>query len=332
MPPLAVLRANLESHLGNAMGCYPYISMGGFILRRLGHGVIVVFGVTLVVFVVTRLIGDPVRVMLPIEATVQQRAAFEKKLGLDRPIHVQFAEYLGSVSRGDFGDSLWQRRPAMEIVTERLPLTLRLTAAGLSLALLFAIPLGIVAALKPGGVSDRLVVFVGLLGLSVPQFWLGLVLIVVFSVQLRWLPTSGAATAAHMILPAVTLALPALARIVMMLRSSVIDELNQQYVKTAVAKGLPFGRIIGVHVMRNAAPPVLTLAGWELIRALAGYSVVVETVFAFPGLGLTAIQAIERQDLILLQAIVLTVAVMVVFINIAIDVAHKFIDPRVELA
>jgi peptide/nickel transport system permease protein len=134
-----------------------------------------------------------------------------------------------------------------------------------------------------------------------------------------------------MILPALTLALPALARIVMMVRSAMIDELNQQYIKTAIAKGLPFRRVIGVHAMRNAAVPILTLAGWELIRALAGYSVVVETVFAFPGLGLTAIQAIERQDLILLQAIVFTVAVMVVFINIAMDVVYKLIDPRIEL-
>ncbi len=305
--------------------------MGRFILKRLGHGIIVIFGVSLIVFVVTRLIGDPVRVMLPIEATAEQRVAFEKRLGLDRPIHVQFAGYLGSVARGDFGDSLWQRRPAMEIVVERLPLTIQLTLAGIGLAVLLGLPLGVWVALKPGGVSDRLVVFWGLLGLSVPQFWLGLLLIVVFAVKLRWLPTSGATGLQHMILPALTLALPALARIVMMARSAMIDELNQQYIKTAIAKGLPFRRIIGVHAMRNAAVPILTLAGWELIRALAGYSVVVETVFAFPGLGLAAIQAIERQDLILLQAIVFTVAVMVVFINIVMDVLYKVIDPRIEL-
>ena len=305
--------------------------MGRFILKRLGHGIIVIFGVSLIVFVVTRLIGDPVRVMLPIEATVEQRATFEKRLGLDRPIHVQFANYLGSIARGDFGDSLWQRRPAMEIVVERLPLTIQLTVAGIGFAVLLGLPMGIWVALKPGGISDRLVVSLGLLGLSVPQFWLGLLLIVVFAVHLRWLPTSGATGLQHMILPALTLALPALARIVMMVRSAMIDELNQQYIKTAIAKGLPFRRIIGVHAMRNGAVPILTLAGWELIRALAGYSVVVETVFAFPGLGLTAIQAIERQDLILLQAIVFTVAVMVVFINIAMDVVYRFIDPRINL-
>ena len=177
----------------------------------------------------------------------------------------------------------------MEIVVERLPLTIQLTVAGIGLAVLLGLPMGVWVALKPGGISDRLVVSLGLLGLSVPQFWLGLLLIVVFAVNLRWLPTSGATGLQHMILPALTLALPALARIVMMVRSAMIDELNQQYIKTAIAKGLPFRRIIGVHAMRNAAVPILTIAGWELIRALAGYSVVVETVFAFPGLSLTAI-------------------------------------------
>jgi len=175
-------------------------------------------------------------------------------------------------------------------------------------------------------------VFISLIGLSIPQFWLGLLFIVVFAVKFRWLPTSGAATPVHIILPALTLALPALARLVMIVRSSMIDELNQQYVKTGFAKGIPFLRVVGVHAMRNAALPVVTLSGWEMIRALAGYSVVVETVFAWPGLGMTAIQAIEREDLILLQAIVFTVATMVVLINILMDVVYTIIDPRLKLA
>jgi peptide/nickel transport system permease protein len=230
--------------------------MGRFILKRLGHGIIVIFGVSLRVFVVTRLIGDPVRVMLPIEATAEQRIAFEKRLGLDRPIHVQFVNYLGSIARGDFGDSLWQRRPAMDIVVERLPLTIQLTVAGIGLAVLLGLPLGVWVALKPGGISDRLVVFCGLLGLSVPQFWLGLLLIVVFAVKLRWLPTSGAAGLRHMILRALTLALPALARIVMMVRSAMIDELNQQYIKTPSRK-----------VCRFAASSVYTPCGMRPSRS-----------------------------------------------------------------
>ncbi len=305
--------------------------MGRYILKRFWHGVIVIFGVTVIVFVVTRMVGDPVQVMLPLEATLEQRAAFEKQLGLDRPIPIQFIDFLGDIARLDFGDSLWQHRPAMEIVFEKLPLTLVLVFIGIGLAFVLSIPLGIIAALRPGGITDRITIFVSLIGLSIPQFWLGLLLIVVFAVQLGWLPTSGTATAAHIILPAITFALPALARMVMMVRSAMIDELNQQYVKTGYAKGIPFVRVVGLHAMRNAALPVVTLSGWELIRGLAGYSVVVETVFAWPGLGLTAIQAIEREDLILLQAIVFTVAIIVVLINILMDVAYTIIDPRLKL-
>jgi peptide/nickel transport system permease protein len=306
--------------------------MGRYIFKRLWHGVIVIFGVTVIVFVVTRLVGDPVKVMLPLEATLEQRAAFEKQLGLDRPVSIQFAEFMGDIARLDFGDSLWQHRPAMDIVFEKLPLTLVLAFIGIGLAFILSIPLGIIAALRPGGISDRSTVFVSLIGLSVPQFWLGLLLIVVFAVQLRWLPTSGIDSPVNIILPAITMALPALARMVMIVRSSMIDELNQQYVKTGFAKGLPFYRVVGMHALKNAALPVVTLSGWELIRAVAGYSVVVETVFAWPGLGMTAIQAIEREDLILLQAIVFTVAMTVVLINILMDFVYTVIDPRLKLA
>lgn len=305
--------------------------MGRYVIKRLLQGVVVILGVTVLVFVVTRLVGDPVKVMLPLEATAEQRAEFERQLGLDRPIGVQFIAFLDGLSRLDFGDSLWQRRPAMRIVFEKLPLTLELAFLGIGLAFLLAIPLGIIAALRPGGASDRSTVLLSLIGLSVPQFWLGLLLIVVFAVQFGWLPTSGIDTPAHLILPTITMALPALARLVMIVRSSMIDELNQQYVRTCFAKGLPFYRVVGVHALRNAALPVVTLCGWELIRAVAGYSVVVETVFAWPGLGLTAIQAIEREDLILLQAIVFTVAILVVLVNILMDVAYKAIDPRLKL-
>jgi peptide/nickel transport system permease protein len=305
--------------------------MGRYLLKRLWHGVIVIFGVTVLVFVVTRLIGDPVKVMLPMEATLEQRAAFEKQLGLDRPIPVQFIDFVVDVAHLDFGNSLWQHRPAMDIVFEKVPLTLKLTAVGIGLAFLLSIPLGIIAALRPGGITDRSTVFFSLIGFSIPQFWLGLLLIVILAVKLHWLPTSGTGTPVHIILPAITMGLPALARLVMMVRSSMIDELNQQYVKTGYAKGIPFWRVVGVHAMRNAALPVVTLVGWEIIRAVAGYSVVVETVFAWPGIGLTAMQAIEREDLILLQAIVFSVGIMVVLINILMDVAYTVIDPRLKL-
>jgi peptide/nickel transport system permease protein len=304
--------------------------MGAFIVKRLYYGLFVVLGVTIVVFLVTRVVGDPVSAMLPMESSAAQRALFAQQLGLDRPIYLQFIDFLANVARLDLGESLWQHRPVTQIVLERLPMTLYLVVAGMALAIALSLPLGILAALKPGGMSDRVTVVLSLLGLSIPQFWLGLLLIIVFAVDLRWLPTSGSGDLRHMVLPAVTLALPAMARMVMVVRSSMMDELNAQYIKVAIAKGLPFRRVVGVHALRNITVPVMTLAGWEVIRALAGYSVVVETVFAWPGLGLAAVQAIERQDLILLQGIVFYVAIMVVIINLGLDVAQKFVDPRVK--
>ncbi|GMQ94439.1 MAG: ABC transporter permease [Acidimicrobiia bacterium] len=305
--------------------------MGRFILRRLVQAVIVIIGVTTVVFVVTRMVGDPVKVMLPIEATAENRAALESQLGLDQPILTQFGDYLSGAVRLDFGDSLWQRRPAMTIVFEKLPATFLLVFTAFALALIFGIVGGIIASLRPGGWVDRITVSFSLLGLSVPQFWLGLILIVVFAVILQWLPTSGIGSVSKLILPAVTMAAPMAGRIVMITRSSMIDEFNNQHLRNARAKGLGSVRIVGLHAFKGASVAVLTLAGWELIGALAGFSVVVETVFAWPGLGLTAIQAIQRQDLILLQAIVFIVALMVVVINAVIDVIHKLIDPRVTL-
>jgi peptide/nickel transport system permease protein len=305
--------------------------MARFILAKLWQGVFVVLAVVVVVFILTRLIGDPVRVMLPLEATAEQRAAFEAQLGLDRPIGVQFVDYVRDVAVLDFGDSLWQRRPVMDIIVERAPATLLLTFAAIGLAVALSVPLGVVAALRPEGFLDRIVVLISLAGLSIPQFWLGLLFIVFFSLTLGWLPTSGSGSLSHMVLPTLTLAIPAMTRLVMVVRSTMIDQLNTQYVRVLRAKGMTPWRVVSVHALRNSGVPILTLAGWELIRALSGYTVVVESVFAWPGLGLTAIQAIERQDLILLQAIVFLTAIMVVVLNLFIDIASKAFDPRIDL-
>jgi peptide/nickel transport system permease protein len=302
-----------------------------FLLKRILHSAIVVIGVTAVVFVATRLVGDPVSVILPMDATDEQRQLMAHQLGLDRPILEQLVEFLHGVVTFDLGRSLWQDRPAMTIVVERLPHTLALVGAAIALAVSIGVSLGVMASLKPGRIADRITVVLSLAGLSMPQFWLGLLLIVLFAVELRWLPSSGADEAQHVILPAITLALPSIGRIAMITRSTMIDEMNRLYIRTAEAKGLAQARIVGVHAAINAAIPVLTLASWELIRMLAGYAVVVETVFAWPGLGFLAIQSIERQDLVLLQAIVLTVAFIVVSLTFLTDLAYKAIDPRIEL-
>jgi peptide/nickel transport system permease protein len=305
--------------------------MARMLLVRIWHGLIVIVGVSVVVFVVTRLIGDPVKIMLPLEATEAQRAAFAAELGLDKSIPAQFWDYVQGLLRLDLGDSLWQNRPALQIVLERLPSTLLLVATSIVIAVAVALPLGVIAARNPGGLVDRLTVVLSLVLLSVPQFWLGLLLILVFAVTLGWLPSGGSGSVAHLILPALTLAIPTMTRLVMITRSQMIDELNAQYVRTVEAKGLSTWRIVGVHAGRNAAVPVLTLVSWEFIRILSGYTVVVETVFAWPGLGRLALQSIQRQDLILLQAVVFVIAVLVVLFNLAIDFAYRAIDPRITL-
>ncbi|RDE09530.1 ABC transporter permease [Pelagibacterium lacus] len=305
--------------------------MGSYIVRRLWQGILVVLAVTTIVFVVTRLVGNPVDIMLPLSATTEQRAAFAHQIGLDRPILEQFGTFVWDAIHLDFGDSLWQRRAAMEVVLERLPNTLLLLVSGIGTAIVLSLPLGTIAALRPGGIVDRLIVGLGLLGLSLPQFWVGLMLIITFSVVFGLLPTSGIGTPAHIILPSIAMALPSLARLSMLVRSAMLDELNKQYIQTARAKGMPLHRIVTVHGFRNILAGFLTMSGWEVIYALAGFSVVVETVFAWPGLGQTALQAIQRSDLFLLQAIVFCVAILIVLINLALDIIYKLVDPRIDL-
>lgn len=306
--------------------------MGRFVLRRLLQGLLVVLLVVVIVFLATRTIGDPVDFLLPTEATQEQRDALTRQLGYDRPLPVQFVAYVNDVIHLDFGESLQQRRPTAEIIRETLPRTLQLVAISMTLAVLISVPLGVIASLRAGSGLDRLTVTSSLLGLSIPQFWLGILFILVFAVQLQWLPSANAGGLDHLILPALTLALPTAGRLTMMVRSSMIDELNHQYVKTAKAKGLPVFQVVGAHALSNAAIPLITLIGWELIRALAGYTIVVERVFEWPGLGKAAFSAIQNRDIPVLQTVVLVVAVMVVVVNISIDLLYRVADPRIKVA
>jgi peptide/nickel transport system permease protein len=212
-----------------------------------------------------------------------------------------------------------------------LPKTLQLVVAGMTIALIASIPLGIIAALRPGKLLDKCVVTLSLIGLAAPQFFIGEVILLLTSVKFH-LVDFGDGPWTHLIFPAITLALPAIGRLTMVVRSAMIDELNSQYVRAAKAKGVRRRRIVGVHAMRNSAIPFVTLFGWEVIRALAGFTLVVEAVFNWPGLGSLAILAIKERDFFLIQAIVFVVAIMVVFVNIAIDITYKLIDPRVKLA
>jgi peptide/nickel transport system permease protein len=305
--------------------------MGRYLVQRIGQGLIVIIGVVTVVFVVTRVVGDPAKVMLPLTSTAAQRKAFDHQLGLDKPLIVQYLDFWKGILHGNFGESYVRKQPALHVALDYLPATLELVFVGMAIAFVVAVTVGVVAALRPGRLLDRAVTFVSLIGLSVPQFWLGLLLIILFGVKLGWFPVSGRDGATAIVLPAITLAAPTTGRTAMVVRSSMIDELNKQYVLTAEAKGLSAWRRIGVHTLRNALAPAVTLFGWDLVRALAGFDVVVEVVFGWTGIGHLAYDSILGQDFTELQAIVILVAILVVIINICMDMVYRLIDPRVKV-
>jgi len=306
--------------------------MTAYLIRRLLQSILVIVGVSMIVFVVTRAIGDPARMMLPLEASEEDVEAFRDRMGFNDPLWVQFWNWGKNAIRGDFGDSLWQRTDAMQLVLERMPATLLLCSTAIVIAVAASIPLGILAALRPRSWLDKATTSFSLIGVCIPDFWLGLMMILVFAVALRLFFTSGYGTWRHLVLPAVALAARPWGRITQIVRSSMMDEMHRTYMMTARAKGLTEQNVIMSHALKNASIPIVTLAAWELTRMLAGYTIVVETVFAWPGFGQLAMQAIERRDLTLIQANVFVVALMIVVLNIAIDLIYAALDPRVRLA
>jgi peptide/nickel transport system permease protein len=305
--------------------------MSQFIFRRLLYSLAVVVGVSVFVFIITHMLGDPARMMLPLESTDEEVEAFREAMGFNDPIYVQFWNFATNAVRGDFGDSLWQREPALDLVLERLPKTL-LVVISTTLALMLALPLGVLAALKPRSLLDRVCTVGSLVGVSIPDFWLGLILILIFAVQFHLFYTSGSGSWRHVVLPAVTLAARPLGQITLITRSAMIDELSQQYMVTARAKGLRERVIVVDHALRNALIPIITLSAWQVARLLAGLTVAVETVFAWPGVGLLAIQAIQRRDLPLIMADVFIVALAVTLLNLFLDILYAAVDPRIRYA
>jgi len=292
-------------------------------------GLLVVLTAITLTFVMVRLSGDPTSLILPEEATAAQRAQLRAQLGIDRPILAQYLSYVTGAARGDFGRSYFDGDTVSAIVLRPLPNTLVLAAAALFLAVVFAIPLGTLAAVWKGGWLDRAVQFVSVLGASVPSFWLGLVLIQIFAVWLGALPTYGSGTPAHIVLPALTLALyvfPGLARLT---RSSMLDVLPAGYIAGARAKGMPERRVISRTLLRNGIVPVVALLALE-IGTLLGGAVLTETVFAWPGIGRLAIQSIQRRDFPVIQGVVAYVAVMFVVITVLAEIAVRLINPRLR--
>jgi peptide/nickel transport system permease protein len=298
-------------------------------LRRLSHSILILLGLVVAVFFVTHLLGDPARLMLRAEATDEQVAALREQLGFDDPILVQFGRYMGDLFRGDFGDSVWQKVPAMPIVLDRLPATLYLAGVTLGIAIPLAVVLGIVSAIKPRSLADRLVTVFALAGVSTADFWLGLMLILFFAVRLGWVPTSGYGGLDYVILPAAALMVRPIGRISQVVRTAMLDEMSRGYVTTARAKGLKERVVVVRHTLKNAAIPILTLMGDEAASLLNG-AVVIETLFGWPGVGILLIQAIENRDLPLIEATAIVIAIMVVGINLLVDLTYSFIDPRVR--
>jgi ABC-type dipeptide/oligopeptide/nickel transport system permease component len=303
--------------------------MAGFVARKLLHTAFVALGVVTLVFAALRLSGDPAATMLPGEASVDELRDLRKALGLDQPMWLQYLTFLWDAARGDFGTSFRHQQPALGLVMERLPATLELAFAALILAVVIALPLGIIAAVYRGRLPDMLAMGFAVVGQATPFFWMGIMLILVVSLELGWLPTSGRGTWQHLILPAVTLATHLAAVVARLTRTSMLEVLGQNFVTTARSKGLSEWSVVLVHTLKNAAVPVLTLIGLQFGTLLGG-AVVTETVFAWPGVGRLAVQSIFVRDYPVVQAGVFVLALAFVGINLLVDLLYGWLDPRIR--
>ena len=305
--------------------------MSRFLFARLGSALLVIAGVSLAVFLLIHLVpGDPVEVMLGDSARAADRAALRAQLGLDRPLGGQLLSWFEGLLHLDLGTSLLSRRPIVDVLAERLPATAELTLAALLVAVVVALPLGMVAALDHGGWWDRGAMSLSLLGVSLPNFWLGPILILLFSLGLGWFPVSGREAPGSLVLPAVTLGTALAAVLARMVRAALLEVLGEDYIRTARAKGLGPVRVTLRHALPNAALPVVTLLGLQL-GGLLGGAVITETVFGWPGVGQLTVEAIQKRDYPLVQGCVLLISVVYVLVNMLTDLVYGWIDPRVRL-
>jgi peptide/nickel transport system permease protein len=300
-----------------------------FLAGRLVRALIAVWLVSTVVFVVMRLSGDPVPLLLPPDAPRSEYARVARELGTDRPLPVQYAVFLGHVVQGDFGRSIHFREPAMRVAIGYLPATVELGLTAFALAVLVAVPVGVVSAVRRNTAVDHVAMAVALVGQSAPTFFLGILFILLLSLKAGLLPTSGRGDWTHLVLPALTLGAFSMASIARLTRSALLEVLRQDYVRTARAKGLREWRVVAKHALRNAAVPVLTITGLQL-GTLLGASVVTETVFAWPGLGRLAIHSIYNRDYPIVQCVVFLSALVFIVINFVIDLTYGLLDPRIR--
>ncbi len=304
--------------------------MTRFIARRLGQGIILLCLVATIVFFLGRLTGNPVDMILPEEATGEDRAAMIKALGLDGPVHEQFFIFIGNALQGDLGTSIRMRQPAVDAFFSRLPNTLAVIPWALLLAMAVGIPLGVISALNRGNIVDRLVGTVAVLGVATPSFLLGVLLIFVFSVEFGWLPSGRMGGPEHYVLPVITLSAFLVAGFTRLVRSSMLEVMDSEFVKLARIKGLSESVVIWKHCLRNALIPVLSLWGVFIGNLITG-AIVTETVFAWPGVGRLTYEAVIFRDFPLLQATIILKAVLILTINLMVDILYAYVDPRIRL-
>lgn len=308
--------------------------MGKRLASLLVQGLITMWAVVTVVFFIMRVSGDPVDMLYagdPRPEAVFEQAALRESLGLNRPIFVQYVNYLVDVVTLDFGNSISLKRPVTTLIKEQIPYTLRLTGSAFLLSYLIAVPLGVFIAIKRNTIFDYVVQIFSMIGVSIPQFWLGIMLILFFAVRLEWLPALGVGdgSARYMVLPAVTIAIPRIAFMARFIRGTMLDVLNEDYLRTARAKGLPSRTVIYKHGLRNALLPIVTIAGLQLGYLVSG-SVIIERVFGLPGIGDLLVDSIGARDFPITQAAVLIIALSIVLINMLVDVLYVYIDPRLR--
>jgi peptide/nickel transport system permease protein len=303
--------------------------VGRFIGRRLWQGAISILGASVIIFLISRLSGDPVLMLLPNDATPQMIADVRQEYGLDRPLVVQYAIWLGKALSGDFGNSYRWEMPAVQLILDRLPATIQLAACGLLFSVALAVPIGVLSAVHRGGWIDRVGRVFAMLGQAMPAFWVGLLLILLFAIQLNWLPAFGHGTPAHLVMPAIALGWYPVAAQTRIVRSSMLDVLDSDHVRLSRALGTPERLIVWKYALRNAAVPLMTMLG-VYFAAMLGGAFVVETIFAWPGVGRTVVEAVFARDFPVVQAGVLFTSILFVLSNLLVDMSYGLVDPRIR--
>jgi peptide/nickel transport system permease protein len=304
--------------------------MTAYIVRRLIHALFVIFLVLTVVFFLTRLSGDPVHFFVPMDTARADLDEIRERHGFNDPLYVQYGRFMADAVRGDFGESLRQRDPATSLVLQRIPATLELGAAALLFSIILGVPLGIFSAIHRGSLADKASTLIAVLGLSVPAFWMGLLLILLFSVNLGWLPTSGRGSWQQLLMPMFTLAAFSIARYARLSRSTMLDVLGQDYIRTGRAKGLSENKIIWIHALKNASIPLLTITGLQAGYMLGG-AVIVEQIFAWPGMGRLLVQSLLNRDYPVVMAAIVFVAIIYTMASLLTDLAYAWANPEVRL-